>query len=161
MAPKTPPPLTPAQLVECMGRWRMDHGDPIDRLHAMDWARYLKTHGYHTQAVFVNFMIDGVPGMVVLYSTAQSTGLQRAGQDCLKSSGDILYQCNSVCNFVCSCIKSYENQTAFRILYWYVECIAYPGSIVPLRRSMSRVVRLRWRRTGRGSRYLLRIHRST
>ena len=89
MAPETPPPLTPAELVECMRRWGMDHGNPIDRHDAMFWAAYLKTHGYHTQAVFVNFMIDGVPGMVVLYSTAQSTGLQRAGQDWLNSSGGI------------------------------------------------------------------------
>ena len=115
MAPKTPPPLTPAELLEVMGRWRMGHEFPSHRALAMQWAAYVKRNGYHTQAVFINLILDGVPGIVVLYSTAQSTGLQRAGQDFLKSSGDILYQCNSVCNFVCSCIKSYENQTAFRI----------------------------------------------
>ena len=121
MAPKTPPPLTPAELQEYMRRWRMDHGAHLNRVDAMQWAAYVRTHGYYAQAVFINFVIQGVPGIVALFSTAQSTQLHVAGQDCLNSSDDILYQCNSVCNFVCSCIKSYENQTAFRILYWNVE----------------------------------------
>ena len=160
MAPKTAPPLTPEQLVEYMGRWRMRHDMAHLRIQAMDWARFVMENGYYVQAVFFSVVMENVPGIVALFSTAQSTQLHTAGQDFLNSSDDILYKCNSVCKFVWYCIKIHEHQTAFRILYWYVECIAYPGSIVPLRRSMSRVVRLRWRRTGRGSKYLLRSHRS-
>ena len=104
MAPKTPPPLTAEQLVDYMRRWRMDHGDPIARHDAMQWAAYVTSHGYHTQAVFVNFVIDGVPGMVVLFSTAQSTGLQRAGQDCLNPR--MIYCINAILYVLLSVLVS-------------------------------------------------------
>ena len=139
-----------------MGRWRMRHDMAHLRIQAMDWAAYLRANRYYVQAVFINFVIQNVPGIVALFSTAQSTHLHRSGQDPLNSWDDILYKCNSVCNFVCSCVRIHENQTAFRIWYWYVECSAYPASIVPLRRSMNSMVVLRGRRTGRGSKYLLR-----
>ena len=148
MAPKTPPALTPAELQEYMGRWRMNHGLPHLRVQAMQWAAFVRANGYYAQAVFINFVIQGVPGIVALFSTAQSTQLHVAGQDFLNSWDDILYKCNSVCNFVCSCVRIHEHQTAFRLLYLYAECSAYPASIVSLRRSMKSVALFRRRRTG-------------
>ena len=162
MAPKTiygtliPPPLNPVELIDIMGRWRMRHDMAHLRIQAMDWARFVMENGYYVQAVFFSVVMENVPGIVALFSTAQSTHLHRSGQDPLNSWDDILYKCNSVCNFLCSCVRIHENQTAFRLLYWYAECSAYPASIVSLRRSMKSVALFRRRRTGRGSWYLLR-----
>ena len=111
MAPKNmygtviPPPLNPEELTDIMGRWRMRHDMAHLRIQAMDWARFVRDNGYYVQAVFFSVVMENVPGIVALFSTAQSTHLHRSGQDPLNSWDGILYKfCME------SCVFLYQNQ---------------------------------------------------